>query len=154
MYNYYMAFTICKLHFPKHGLMCTFKTVLLCQNRHQNQSYSQGLLRRLEKHHLQLWTTTKGINKLSRFQGEHRLTQFEITVTHKGVVQAESTTYTGCGYAGSPVIVCLHCHVGQSCSQQRAQELPKLLHLLKVKHRKVSDIQQLWKFLLEIHTHK
>lgn len=46
--------------------------------------------------------------------------------------------YTGCGYTGSPVIVRLHCHVGQCCSQQRTQELPKLLHLLKVKHRKVS----------------
>lgn len=42
--------------------------------------------------------------------------------------------YAGRGYAGAPVCVGLDGDVGQSGSEQRTQQLPKVLHLQPVEH--------------------
>lgn len=115
-----MAFTMCK-HFPNF--------------LNKYQSYTQRLPGRLKSTIFNCVQKKKGrgggMNKLSRSKGTLDLIHFESSVT-RGTNR--KCAYTGCGYTGSPVIVRLHCHVGQCCSQQWAQKLPKFLHLLKVKN--------------------
>lgn len=133
MYNYNTVFTMCK-HFPNFP--------------NEKQNYTQRLSGRLESTIFNYVPPTPPEKrheqtKLSRSKGTQDLIDFE----------SRKCAYTGSGYTGPPVIVCLHCHVGQRRSQQRAQDLPKLLHLCKVKRRNVSGAHHSEQLLLGILTH-